>query len=98
MTSRVRFPVRITSGDGSPDRPELGDADRVVGEDLEQERLEFLVRSVDLVDEQHRRHRVVVVDGIEERPAQEKLRPNTSCSVRTGLALADSRMWSSWRA
>ena len=41
-----------------PERPELGDRDRVVGEDLEQERLELVVGPVDLVDEQHRRRPV----------------------------------------
>ena len=37
------------------ERPELGDRHRVVGQDLEQERLEFVVGPVDLVDDQHRR-------------------------------------------
>ena len=37
------------------ERAELGDGDREVGEDLEQERLELVVGAVDLVDEQDRR-------------------------------------------
>ena len=37
------------------DRAEFGDRDLIVGEELEQERLEFLVGAVDLVDQQHRR-------------------------------------------
>ena len=36
------------------ERAELGHGDRVVGEDLEQERLELVVGAVDFVDEQHR--------------------------------------------
>ena len=37
-----------------PKRPELGDRHRVVGQDLEKERLEFIVGAVDFVDDQHR--------------------------------------------
>ena len=40
-------------------RPELGDRHRVVGQDLEKERLEFVVGAVDLVDDQHRRGETV---------------------------------------
>ena len=50
---------------------ELGDRDRVVGEDLEQERLELVVGPVDLVDEQHRRLRFVV-DRPQQRPAHQE--------------------------
>ena len=72
------------------DRPQLGDADRVVGEDLEQECLELLVGSVDLIDEQHRRHGIVVVDGVEERPAQQEFRSeHVLLGAHTVLALAD---------
>ncbi len=53
------------------ERAQLGHGDRVVGEDLEQERLEFVVGAVDLVDEQHRRsggaERVgLVTDGAQQ--------------------------------
>ena len=34
--------------------PELGDRHRIVGQDLEKERLEFVVGPVDLVNDQHR--------------------------------------------
>ena len=72
------------------DRPQLGNADRVVGEDLEQECLELLVGSVDLVDEQDRRHRVVVVDRVEQRTAQQELRAeHVLLGADAVLALAD---------
>ena len=35
------------------DRAALGDRDREVGQELEQERLELVVGAVDLVDQQH---------------------------------------------
>ncbi len=44
-----------------------------VGEQLEQKRLELLVRAVDLVDQEHGRRGVVVVDGVQQRPAQQEL-------------------------
>ena len=45
---------KVTGGHVRPHRPELRDGDLVGGEDLEQERLELLVRLVDLVDEEDR--------------------------------------------
>src|SRR5919106_748207 len=54
-------------------RPELRNRDLEVGEHLEQERLELLVRAVDLVDQQH--DLLVGVDRLEQRPADEELRP-----------------------
>src|SRR5207245_9265024 len=39
-------------GRGSAEGTELGDRDLEIGEELEQVRLELLIRSVDLVDEQ----------------------------------------------
>ncbi len=73
-SSRVRFDVRITSGRArGPDRPDLGDRDLEVGEQLQQERLELVVGAVDLVDQQHRRLWVVVLDGVQQRPALEEL-------------------------
>src|SRR5712692_3164129 len=56
------------------DRPNFGDRDLEVGEQLEQKRLELLVGAVDLVDQEHRWRRVVVVDGVQQRPAQQELR------------------------
>ena len=57
-----------------PDRPDLGDRDLEVREQLQQEGLELVVGAVDLVDQQHRRLRVVVVDRVQQRPALEELR------------------------
>ena len=54
-------------------RAELGDRDLEVGEHLEQERLELLVGPVDLVDQQH--DRLVGVDRLEQRPADQELGP-----------------------
>ena len=59
------------------ERAELGNGDRVVGEDLEQERLELVVGAVDLVDEQDRRRgdaeRLGLVrDRPEQRPLHEE--------------------------
>ena len=48
------------------ERTELGHGDLEVGEELEQVRLELLVGSIDLVDEQHRR-RAIPGDRLEER-------------------------------
>ena len=68
------------------------------GKDLEQECLELLVGAVDLVDEQHRRDRVVVVDRVEQRPPQQEVRAEDSCSARTRSSPSpSSRMCSSWR-
>ena len=61
------------------ERAELGHGDRVVGEDLEQERLELVVGAVDLVDEQHRRrHRAERVGLVGDGPQQRALTRNRS--------------------
>ena len=57
------------------DRADLGDRDLEVGEQLEQERLELAVGAVDLVDQQHGRHDVVVLDRIEQRAPHEEVAP-----------------------
>ena len=58
-TSRVRFDVMIDDRrHRGAERAELGHGDRVVGQDLEQERLELVVGPVDLVDQQDRRRAV----------------------------------------
>jgi hypothetical protein len=50
----VRFEVRTTTGRSlRAHRAALGDRDLEVGEEFEQERLEFLVGAVDFVDQQH---------------------------------------------
>jgi hypothetical protein len=54
-----------------PHGSELRDRDLEVRQDLQEERLELLVRAVDLVDEQH--DRVVGVDRLEEWPPDEVL-------------------------
>ena len=54
---------------GRLDGAELGDADLEVGQQLEQEGLEFLVGAVDLVDQQHRR--IDAADGGEQRPLEQ---------------------------
>jgi len=51
------------------DRPDLGDRHGVVGQHLEQEGLELVVGTVDLVDEQHGRG---VLDRPEDRPRDQK--------------------------
>ena len=55
------------------DRPDLRDRDLEVREHLEQERLELLVGTVDLVDQQHDLLRRL--DRLEQRPPDEELRP-----------------------
>ena len=61
--------------------PELRDRDGVLGEHLEQERLELVVGPVDLVDEQHRRH---AARRRGERPQQ---RPSHEEGLGVELAL-----------
>ena len=61
-----------TGGTDGPQGAELGDGHRVVGQDLEQERLELVVGPVDLVDEQHRRRPFAVVDGRQDGPADQE--------------------------
>ena len=54
------------------ERAELGHRDRVVGQHLEQERLELVVGAVDLVDQEDRRRPLAVVDRLQQRPAHEE--------------------------
>ena len=54
-------------------RAELGDRDRRLGEQLEQERLELVVGAVDLVDEQDRRARSGMPQRAQQRPFDEEL-------------------------
>mgnify|MGYP001594628643 CR=1 FL=1 len=55
------------------DRAELRDRDLEVGQHLQQERLELVVGTVDLVDQQH--HGVVGVDRLQQRASDQELRP-----------------------
>ena len=57
---------------GGSEGPELGHRDRVLREELEEERLELVVGAVHLVDEQNRRRPGRVVDGGEQRPADQE--------------------------
>ena len=66
------------------DRADLGDRDLEVGQDLEQVRLELLVRAVDLVDQQDRRDTVIGLERLEERPADEELRAEDVVGGRLG--------------
>ena len=52
------------------DGADLGDGDLPFGEDLEEKGLELFVRTVDLVDQQHRRR--LLRDRLQQRPAQEE--------------------------
>ena len=57
------------------DRAEFGDGDRRLGEQLEQERLELVVGTIDLVDQQHRRARAGVLDRAQQRTRHQILGP-----------------------
>ena len=66
----MRLDVSTTSGRRlGPDRAQFGDRHGVVGEHLEQERLELVVGAVDLVDEQHRR---ALLERLQDRPGDEE--------------------------
>ena len=56
---------------GGPDRAQLGDADLVRREHLQQERLELVVGPVDLIDQQH--HRALLQRGEHRAGEQEPL-------------------------
>ena len=53
-----------------PNRPQLGDRDLPLGQDLEEKRLERLVRTIHLVDEQHRRP--LARNRIQQRPLEQE--------------------------
>ena len=88
-----------------PERAQLGHRDRVLGQDLEQERLELVVGPVDLVDQQHRRRPVGVGDGPQQRPAHEEPlavelvleRLGRSSPPLTTRSASVARRCSSWR-
>ena len=54
--------------------PQLGNRYLVVGQQLQEKPLELLVSPVQLVDEQHRRTVASLIDGLEQRALDEKLR------------------------
>src|SRR6266700_917963 len=73
---QVPGPVRGQHGDRGQGRPlgaELGNGDRRLGQQLEQEGLELVVGPVHLVDEQHGRAGTRVQQGGEQRPWQQIL-------------------------
>ena len=83
-SSRVRLEVSTTSGRSrGRDRPQLGDRDLEVGEQLEQEGLELVVGAVDLVDEQD--DGAVGLERLEQRAAQQE-------APRVQLALVDAAL------
>ena len=82
-TSRVRFEVRIDARRPlGPDRADLRHGDLEVRQDLEQVRLELLVRPVDLVDEQDRRDAVVGLERLEQRPPDQEIGPEDVVRAR----------------
>jgi hypothetical protein len=68
------------------DRPELGDRDLEVRQQLEQERLERVVGAVDLVDEQD--DGSVLLERLEQRPAQQEAAREQGAFVDTALGRA----------
>ena len=82
------FEVSTTRGiDSRADGAELRDAHLEVGEQLQQERLEFLVGAVDLVDQQHRR--LFAPDRSKQRALQQVALGEDVLLDRIGI-LADS--------
>jgi hypothetical protein len=75
----------------------------VVRQHLEQVRLELVVGAVDLVDQQDRRRRVVVVDRAQQRPLEEEpllvqlLLERPVSSERASPVASPARRWRSWR-
>src|SRR5674476_1692558 len=56
------------------ERTDFGDGDRGLPQELEQQGLKLVVRAVDLVDQQHRRHWSHRPDCLEDRPLLKELR------------------------
>ena len=73
---------------GRLDRPELGNRDLVLGQHLEQVRLERLVGAVELVDEQHRRNAVVRRERLEQRTLQQEARREDVVRERIAIDVA----------
>jgi hypothetical protein len=71
---QIATAVRGEHGDGRTGRDErtqLGNGDSSLAEKLEQQRLEFVVRAVDLVDQQHGRSRPAVAHTLKDRPVHQ---------------------------
>ena len=69
--------------------PELGDRDREVGQELEQEGLELVVGAVHLVDQQH--DLPVGLERLQQRPPEQELAPEELARRRAGLRRADGQ-------
>ena len=77
-----------------PDRAQLRDGHRGLGEQLEGERLEVVVGPVELVDQQHRRPRAGMLQRGQQRPAQQVVRaeqPGLVGAARRGTRRAGCR-------
>ena len=71
--SRVRLDVMTTIGGVlAHDRAQFGNRHLEVGQHFEQVRFERLVGAVELVDQQDRRHAVVRIDRLQQRPLQQE--------------------------
>ncbi len=64
--------MTTSGGTARAERAELGDRDRIVGQHLEQERLELVVGAIDLVDQQHWWGPLTVVDRPQQRTPHEE--------------------------
>ena len=100
----MRLDVRITIGGRVVgEQAELGDRDLVVGQHLEQVRLELVVGAVDLVDQQDRRDVAVVVDRPQQRPLEQEpllvqlLLERARAEPAASPVASAARRWSSWR-
>ena len=69
-----------------PERANLRHRDLEIGEDLEQERFELLIGTVNLVDEENGSPLVSGVDRLEEGPLEEKLLGKESCRTASRLS------------
>ena len=73
---------------GGADRADLRNGDLVVGQHLQQERLERLVGTVELVDQQHRRPCVVRPQRLQQRAADEEALGKDVAGERLAVAVA----------
>ena len=73
-----------------PYRAQLGDGDGELGEDLQQESLELVVGPIYLVDEQYRWHGPVVLQRLQQRPADQEL-PGVELVLEAGPVFGHSQ-------
>ena len=79
------------------ERAEFGHRHRRLTEEFEQQRLEFVVGAVDLIDEQHRRGRPAVADAAQDRPLGQELLGEQVRLAQPPPRDSASRIASSWR-